>query len=143
MKTHTYTDIYFYTHVGFLGDTEVKNQPANTGDAGDSGLIPGLGRSPGEGNGNPFQYCCWWIPWTEEPGGLQCMGLQESNMSEATYHLLSITLSGWGRKKQWWIVVYLVYQRRHIVMVSNQIWVFSPQIQLHEVKSQSTILFTL
>ena len=31
----------------------VKNSPANTGDA---GLIPGLGRSPGEGNGNPLQY---------------------------------------------------------------------------------------
>ena len=34
----------------------VKNPPANVGDAGDSGLIPGSGRSPGAGNGNPFQY---------------------------------------------------------------------------------------
>ena len=34
----------------------VKNQPANVGDAGDAGLIPGLGRSPGEGNDNPLQY---------------------------------------------------------------------------------------
>ena len=33
----------------------VENLPANTGDA---GLIPGLGRSPGEGNGNPLQYSC-------------------------------------------------------------------------------------
>ena len=33
----------------------VKNPPA---DAGDVGLIPGLGRSPGEGNGNPLQYSC-------------------------------------------------------------------------------------
>ena len=33
----------------------VKNPPAN---AGDMGLIPGLGRSPGEGNGNPLQYSC-------------------------------------------------------------------------------------
>ena len=33
-----------------------KNLPANTGDAGDSGSIPGSGRSPGEGNGNPLQY---------------------------------------------------------------------------------------
>ena len=47
----------------------VKNLPANAGDAGDVGLIPGLERSPGEGNGNPFQYSClgnpkdrgaWW-----------------------------------------------------------------------------------
>ena len=39
--------------------------------AGDQGLIPGSGRSPGEGNGNPFQYSSWRIPWTEQPGGLQ------------------------------------------------------------------------
>ena len=36
----------------------VKNLPANEGDAGDLGLIPGLGRSPGERNGNPLQYSC-------------------------------------------------------------------------------------
>ena len=36
----------------------VKNRPANAGDLRDSGSIPGLGRSPGEGNGNPLQYSC-------------------------------------------------------------------------------------
>ena len=36
----------------------VKNLPANTGDIKDIVLIPGLGRSPGEGNGNPLQYSC-------------------------------------------------------------------------------------
>ena len=36
----------------------VKNPPANAGDARDEGLIPGLGRSPGIGNGNPLQYSC-------------------------------------------------------------------------------------
>ena len=36
----------------------VKNLPDNTGDAKDTGLIPGSGRSPGEGNGNPLQYFC-------------------------------------------------------------------------------------
>ena len=36
----------------------VKNAPANAADAGDGGLIPGAGRSPGEGNGNPLQYSC-------------------------------------------------------------------------------------
>ena len=34
----------------------VKNPPANTGDARDAGSIPGWGRSPGEGHGNPLQY---------------------------------------------------------------------------------------
>ena len=36
----------------------VKNLPANAGDTRDAGLIPGLGRSPGEGNGNLLQYSC-------------------------------------------------------------------------------------
>ena len=36
----------------------VKNPPANEGDIRDKGLIPALGRSPGEANGNPLQYSC-------------------------------------------------------------------------------------
>ena len=49
----------------------------STCNAGDSGSIPGLGGSPGEGNGNPLQYSiAWRMPCTEEPGGLQSMGLQ-------------------------------------------------------------------
>ena len=52
---------------GFPGGSVVKNLSANTGQA---GLIPGLGRSPGEGNGNPLQDSClenskdrgaWWV----------------------------------------------------------------------------------
>ena len=42
--------------MGFPGDTVVKNPPANAGDARDTGSIPGLGRYPGEGNGNLLQY---------------------------------------------------------------------------------------
>ena len=40
---------------GFRGGSVIKNLPAN---AGDSGSIPGSGRSPGEGNGNLLQYSC-------------------------------------------------------------------------------------
>ena len=36
----------------------VKNPPANAGEEGDTGFIPGLGRSPGEGNDNLLQYSC-------------------------------------------------------------------------------------
>ena len=43
---------------GFPGGSVVKHPPANAGDAGDVGSIPGSGRSPGEGNGNPLQYSC-------------------------------------------------------------------------------------
>ena len=46
--------IYIFTW-GFPGDSVVKNLLAN---AGDVGSIPGSGRSPGEGNGNPFQSSC-------------------------------------------------------------------------------------
>ena len=42
----------------------------------DVGLIPGWGRSPGEGNGNLLQFLAWETPWTEEPGRLQSMGSQ-------------------------------------------------------------------
>ena len=52
----------------------VKKLLANAGDTEDSALIPGLGRSPGEGNSNPLQYSGLENPMTEEPGGLQSMG---------------------------------------------------------------------
>ena len=42
----------------FLGGSVVKSPPANAGDAGDIGSIPGSGRSPREGIGYPFQYSC-------------------------------------------------------------------------------------
>ena len=42
--------------MGFPGGAVVKNPPANAGDAGNSGSIPGLGRSLGGGHGNPLQY---------------------------------------------------------------------------------------
>ena len=62
----------------------VKNPPANVGDTGDAGLIPGWGRSPGEGNGNPFQYSClenpmdrgaWWATYS-------LWGHKESEMAD-------------------------------------------------------------
>ena len=44
--------------LGLPGGLVVKNLPASVGDAGDVGSIPGSGRCPGEGNGNPLQYSC-------------------------------------------------------------------------------------
>ena len=63
----------------------VKNPLANAGDPRDTGLIPGSGRSPGGGHGTSLQ-CSWRIPWTEEPGRLQSIGLQRVDMTEATEH---------------------------------------------------------
>ena len=56
----------------------VKNLPAN---AGDLGLTPRSGRSSGEEMTTRCSILAWRLPWTEEPGGLQCMGLQESGMT--------------------------------------------------------------
>ena len=54
----------------------VKTRPAGAGDARDEGSIPGSGRSPGIGNGNPLSILAWKITWTEEPGELQPVGSQ-------------------------------------------------------------------
>ena len=62
--------------MGFPGSTVVKNLPASAGDIRAVGLIPGSGRSPGEGNGYPLQYSCLEDPRTDEPGRLQSMGSQ-------------------------------------------------------------------
>ena len=56
-------------YTGFLGGSVVKNPPAKAEDA---GLVPGSGRSPGEGNGNPLQFSCQGNPmdrgdWSSNP----------------------------------------------------------------------------
>ena len=47
--------------------TVVKNPLASAGDTRDAGSIPGSGKSPGEGNGNPLYYSCLENSWTEAP----------------------------------------------------------------------------
>ena len=73
----------------------VKNSPANAGDTGDSGSIPGLRRSPGGGHSNPLQYSC-----LENPHGQRSLvgyspwGCKESNMTKhACNHWLLRTMS--------------------------------------------------
>ena len=68
------TVINFLVHkMGFSGGSDSKPSACN---AGDLGLIPGSGRSHGEENGDHSSTLAWKIPWTEEPGRLQFMGLQ-------------------------------------------------------------------
>ena len=57
----------------FPGGSDSKMSAYNVGDP---GSIPGWGRSPGEGNGNPFQYSCLENPMDGIPGRLQSMGSQ-------------------------------------------------------------------
>ena len=65
---------YRTINMGFPGGSVVENPLAK---AGNMGLIPELGRYPGEGNGNLLQYSCLENPWTEETSGLQSMGSQK------------------------------------------------------------------
>ena len=56
----------------------VKNPPALAGDARDGCLSPGSGRTPKEGMATHSSILAWRIPQTEEPGGLQSMGVTKS-----------------------------------------------------------------
>ena len=81
----------------------VKNPPTSAGDIRDVDSLPGSGRSPREGHGNLLSsILAWRIPWTEEPGGLQSMGLQRvrHDWRDLAFHLwevgggLSLSLRG-------------------------------------------------
>ena len=62
----------------------VKNPPANTGDIRDAGSIPGLGRSPGAGHGNPLQYSCLENPMGRGAWRAAVHGVAELDVTEAT-----------------------------------------------------------
>ena len=70
--------LHFLTIVGLPYNSVSKETSCN---AEDSSSIPGLGRSPGEGNGNPLQYFCLENSMAEEPDGLQSMGLQRVGLN--------------------------------------------------------------
>ena len=69
--------------MGFPGGSVVKNPPANAGDIRDAGLIPGSGRSPGGGHGNPLQYSCLKNPM-DRGAWRATVHRVTKNMSEAT-----------------------------------------------------------
>ena len=62
----------------------VKNLPASARDPGDGGSIPGLGRSPGGGHGNPLQYSCLLAHGQRRLVGYNPQSLKELDMTEAT-----------------------------------------------------------
>ena len=79
---------------GFPGGSEVK---ASASSAGDPGSIPGLGRSPGEGNGNPLQYSCLENPMDGEAWCYSPWGNKESDTTELLHSCISggSALRGW------------------------------------------------
>ena len=82
---------------GFPGGSVSKESAFNTGIARDVDSISRSGRSPGGGHGNPLQYSAWRIPWSEESGRLQSIGLQRfrGDWSNWTEHSL------WEPRKLW------------------------------------------
>ena len=82
--------------LGFPGGKVVKNPPANAGDAGDTGWIPGSGGPPGVWNGNPIQYSClknsmargnWWAI---------VHGVAESDTTEHIHNLICEQIVKWS-----------------------------------------------
>ena len=86
MKTYTIPENFSVvnkvtiTTLGFPGGSDSKESSCNSGDL---GLIPGLGRSPGEGHGNPLQYSCLENPHGERSlTGAAVNGVTESDTTE-------------------------------------------------------------
>ena len=76
--------------LGFLGGSDGKGSACNVGDL---GLIPGLGRTPGEGHGNPLQYSCPENPHGQRTlAGYSPWGYKESDMTKqlSTAHYLRL-----------------------------------------------------
>ena len=72
-----------------------KHPSASTGEVGDEGLIPGLGRYPEVGNCNWLQCSCLAVPRTEEPGGQQSVGSQSDTTAPLSMHAGSC----WGQSR--------------------------------------------
>ena len=69
----------------YLDQNSLKEYTCNAGDA---SSIPGLGRSPREGMATHSSILAWKIPYTEEPGGLQSMGLQRDGYDSACMSMI-------------------------------------------------------
>ena len=89
---------YSSSFSGFPGGTVIKNLPANARDLGDSALRPGWEDPLEEEVATCSSILARKIPWAEEPGGLQSMGLQKSwtRLSDWT-HILNLRMCSWSQ----------------------------------------------
>ena len=71
---------------------QVVQSSANAGDTGDVGLIPGAGRFPRRGNGNPLYILAWKIPWTEESAGYSPCSLMTEHTHIQDIYLFVVIL---------------------------------------------------
>ena len=89
--SHEYLDTTF-NDLGFSDGVVVKNPPANAGDAGVVGSIPGLGRSPGGGNGNLLQCSCLENAINREAWWATVHSVTEMDTTEAAEHVYMMGL---------------------------------------------------
>ena len=94
--------------MGFPEGSGVKNPSVNAEGNGDAGLIPGSGRSPGEGHGNPLQYSClgnpvdggaWWATVHGVTEGWMRLGTHR--VSHARKCSLGVPVWGEGQREGW------------------------------------------
>ena len=99
--------------------------------AGDLGLIPVSGRSSGEENGNPLQYSCLDIPWTDELGRLQSMGPQRVRYDCATFTKRSISF-----QRSW-------FNSTHVLWTTSASWQDKVELQSCLVSNVCYLTFQL
>ena len=136
MDTYMYLCIHICTHyvyyMGVPGGSDGKESPCN---AGDLSLIPRPGRYSRERNGYPLHYSYLKIPWTEEPGRLQSMGLQRLKHNWATniftfhvYYIYICVISFYITK---YLVLLIIIQPQPVDLKkynSEKMWVFRSSI---------------
>ena len=99
-------------------DSLVARVKASACDVGGPGSIPGSGRSPGEGNGNPLQYSCLENPMDGEPGRLQSTGSQSLRHDWAT----SLSLSPSLEKRSLKVSVFLFISSCILLLLPPSLW---------------------
>ena len=89
----------------------VKKLPASPGDKRDLGSIPGSGRSLGGVMATHSSILAWGIPWTEEPGGLQCIGLKRVGHNWSDLACMHSHCILWGHLDDQWLSLLMIHPR--------------------------------
>ena len=119
VTTDTHNQRFGKRKQGFPGGSVVKNPPSN---AGNVGLILGLGRSPGAGNGNPLQYPCLENSINREAWRAQSMGLQRVRHNWVTKHT----------QERWRKTVRIMRDRRK----GKRHWCWKPSFSVHWCRTE-------
>ena len=128
----------------------VKNHPTNAGDTKDPGLIPGSGRSPGVGNGNPLQYSYLENPmdrgaWWDSPWGCKQLDMTEHALPYLPLHCemnMNTAMSILAGKYAKYIARLFINTQGWRLCTVLQMWNFNntKEIVFIHIKNSSTVL---